>query len=111
MQRATVSACIFWCSTRLSIFGLRGHQSVTFSRILWSSGVRPRREFIMIGLVRAVMLCATLALGLTSVQAADKAFKRDDLADSAIKLEAQIKSEAGPFAKSSPSLPTVGGVA
>ena len=53
----------------------------------------------MIGLVRAATLCATLALGLVSAQAADKAFKRDDLADSAIKLEAQIKSEAGPVAQ------------
>src|SRR5947209_18496184 len=60
----------------------------------------------MIGLVRAVALCATLALGLVSVQAADKAFKRDDLADSAIKLEAQIKSEAGPVAKPAATLRT-----
>jgi alpha-2-macroglobulin len=58
----------------------------------------------MIGLVRAVALCATLALGLASAQAADRAFKRDDLADSAIKLEAQIKSEAGPVAKTGAAL-------
>src|ERR1700738_1564687 len=58
----------------------------------------------MIGLVRAATLCATLALGLVSAQAADKAFKRDDLADSAIKLEAQIKSEAGRVAKSGVAL-------
>src|ERR1700738_3480821 len=60
----------------------------------------------MVGLVRAATLCATLALGLVSAQAADKAFKRDDLADSAIKLEAQIKSEAGPVAKSGVALQT-----
>src|ERR1700731_3458510 len=60
----------------------------------------------MIGLVRAAALCATLAFGLVAAQAADKAFKRDDLADSAIKLEAQIKSEAGPVAKSAASLRT-----
>src|SRR5712672_2155547 len=60
----------------------------------------------MIGLVRAAAFCATLALGLVSAEAADKAFKRDDLADSAIKLEAQIKSEAGPVAKSGASLRT-----
>ena len=64
----------------------------------------------MIGLVRAATLCATLVLGLVlglvTAQAADKAFKRDDLADSAIKLEAQIKSEAGPVAKSSATLKT-----
>src|SRR5258708_27885824 len=60
----------------------------------------------MIGLVRAATLCATLALGLVTAQAADKAFKRDDLADSAIKLEAQIKSEAGPVAKTNATLKT-----
>ncbi|WP_035670352.1 MG2 domain-containing protein, partial [Bradyrhizobium liaoningense] len=60
----------------------------------------------MIGLLRAVTICAALALGLTAAQAADKSFKRDDLADSAIKLEAQIKSEAGPVAKSSATLRT-----
>jgi alpha-2-macroglobulin len=58
----------------------------------------------MIGLVRAVALCGVLALGLSSAQAADKAFKRDDLADSAIKLEAQIKSEAGAVNKSASAL-------
>ncbi|MBR1280484.1 alpha-2-macroglobulin family protein [Bradyrhizobium sp. AUGA SZCCT0177] len=60
----------------------------------------------MIGLVRATVVCATLALGLVAAQAADKAFKRDDLADSAVKLEAQIKSEAGPVSKSSATLRT-----
>src|SRR5690349_22199546 len=60
----------------------------------------------MIGLVRAAALCATLALGLVAAQAADKAFKRDDLADSAIKLEAQIKSEAGPISKTAQQLRT-----
>src|SRR6476469_5122853 len=60
----------------------------------------------MIGLVRAAALCATLALGLVTAQAADKVFRRDDLADSALKLEAQIKSEAGPVAKAGTSLRT-----
>jgi len=58
----------------------------------------------MIGLVRAAAVCAMLALGLHSALAADKAFKRDDLADAAIKLEAQIKSEAGAVAKSPATL-------
>jgi len=71
-----------------------------------ASGIRPRREFTMIGLVRAVAICATLAFGLVGAHAADKAFKRDDLADSAIKLEAQIKSEAGAVAKSAATLRT-----
>ncbi|WP_371421431.1 alpha-2-macroglobulin [Tardiphaga sp.] len=60
----------------------------------------------MIGLVRAVTVCAALAFGLASAHAADKAFRRDELADSAIKLEAQIKKEAGPVAKSAATLRT-----
>ncbi len=58
----------------------------------------------MIGWVRTIALCTALALGSASAMAADKAFKRDDLADSAIKLEAQIKSEAGAVAKPAASL-------
>ena len=62
----------------------------------------------MIGLVRAAIFCATLSFGLVSAfpsaLAADKAFKRDDLADSAIKLEAQIKTEAGAVNKSGSAL-------
>jgi hypothetical protein len=58
------------------------------------------------GLIRAAAFCATLVLGLATAEAADKAFKRDDLADAAIKLEAQIKSEAGPVAKSTAMLKT-----
>jgi uncharacterized protein YfaS (alpha-2-macroglobulin family) len=50
-------------------------------------------------LVRAVAVCAALAFGLVSAAAADKSFRRDDLADAAIKLEAQIKTEAGPVTK------------
>src|SRR6202012_6002582 len=48
----------------------------------------------------------TLAFGLVAAQAADKPFKRDELADAAIKLEAQIKTEAGPVSKSAASLRT-----
>jgi uncharacterized protein YfaS (alpha-2-macroglobulin family) len=58
----------------------------------------------MIGLVRALSVCATLALGMVSAHAADKAFKRDDLADSAIRLEAQIKTEAGVINKTAATL-------
>jgi uncharacterized protein YfaS (alpha-2-macroglobulin family) len=78
-----------------------------FRALVFKRGTAPRSgSSIMIGLVRAAMFCATLALGLAAAQAADKAFRRDDLADSAIKLEAQIKSEAGPIAKSSATLRT-----
>ncbi len=58
----------------------------------------------MTGLVRAFTVCAALVLGLVSAQAADKAFKRDDLADAAIRLEAQIKTEAGIINKSAAAL-------
>src|SRR3954453_17039801 len=76
-----------------------------FSIIRRRSTARPWSP-IMIGLVRAAALCATIALGLVSAQAADKGFKRDDLADSGIKLEAQIKSEAGVVTKSAATLRT-----
>src|SRR5215467_6892261 len=62
------------------------------------------RSLPMIGLVRAAAFCATLALGLSSAFAADKSYKRDDLADAAIKLEAQIKKEAGAVTKSPATL-------
>ncbi|MBR0871275.1 alpha-2-macroglobulin family protein [Bradyrhizobium tropiciagri] len=58
----------------------------------------------MTGLIRAAAVCAALMLGVGVAQAADKAFKRDDLADSAIKLEAQIKNEAGAVNKSAATL-------
>ncbi len=47
----------------------------------------------------AAALVALLALTAFPAAAADKAFQRSDLADSAIKLEAQIKTEAGQVAK------------
>ena len=67
---------------------------------------RPTRRTggIMIGLIRAAIIGASLVFGLISAQAADKPFKRDDLADSAIKLEAQIKTEAGAINKSATAL-------
>src|SRR5579859_6256762 len=75
-----------------------------FAHFYATRGYLPRRSSPMIGLVRAALVCATLAFGLTSALAADKAFRRDDLADAAIKLEAQIKSEAGPVSKSPATL-------
>src|SRR5215467_10452540 len=52
----------------------------------------------MVALVRAGILAALvvlLSLPLSVSASAQKAFQRDDLADAAIKLEAQIKAEAG----------------
>src|SRR5215472_3630523 len=56
----------------------------------------------MLSLLRAgvvAVLVSIVSLHSFSAQAADKPFQRDDLADAAIKLEAQIKSDAGPVTK------------
>jgi uncharacterized protein YfaS (alpha-2-macroglobulin family) len=49
--------------------------------------------------LRITAIVIGLFAGCLTSSAAEKAFRRDDLADSAIKLEAQIKSEAGVVAK------------
>src|SRR5208282_2000808 len=49
----------------------------------------------MISLIRAGLAAALFALAPLTVNAADKPFQNSELADSAIKLEAQIKSDAG----------------
>src|SRR5712692_10059744 len=53
----------------------------------------------MLASVRAGVLAALVTLAPAVAFAADKPFHRDDLADSAVKLEAQIKAEAGTVAK------------
>jgi uncharacterized protein YfaS (alpha-2-macroglobulin family) len=53
----------------------------------------------MRALFRAGTLAALVALASFSAVAADKPFQRDDLADAAIKLEGQIKQDAGAVAK------------
>src|SRR5262247_440748 len=54
--------------------------------------------------VRAAFAAALVLLFSAPTIAADKSFKRDDLADAAIKLEAQIKAEAGQVTKSAAAL-------
>ena len=58
----------------------------------------------MLAFVRAAYAAALVLLLSIPAIAADKSFKRDDLADAAIKLEAQIKAEAGQVAKSAAAL-------
>jgi alpha-2-macroglobulin len=53
----------------------------------------------MLASLRAGVIAVLVAVSSLSALAADKPFQRDDLADSAIKLEAQIKSDAGPITK------------
>ena len=50
--------------------------------------------------VRAALSAALIVLVLMPAAAADKAFQRDDLDQAAIKLEAQIKQDAGTVTKS-----------
>ena len=54
--------------------------------------------------VRAALAAALVVLFCVPTIAADKPFKRDDLADAAIKLEAQIKAEAGQVTKPAAAL-------
>ncbi len=53
----------------------------------------------MFSFVRAGLAAALLALALNPAAAADKAFKNNDFDQAAIKLEAQIKQDAGPITK------------
>jgi uncharacterized protein YfaS (alpha-2-macroglobulin family) len=52
----------------------------------------------------AALMALVLALAIFPVLAADKAFKRGDLDEAAIKLEAQIKNDAGTVTKSAATL-------
>src|SRR5258707_2951512 len=58
--------------------------------------------FARAGLVAALVALLSIALSLPA--SAQKAFQRDDLADAAIKLEAQIKAESGQITKNAATL-------
>src|SRR5690242_18264560 len=59
----------------------------------------PGRGSMLPSILRAAFT-AIMVIGATwSAAAADKAFQRDDLADSAIRLEARIKADAGNISK------------
>jgi uncharacterized protein YfaS (alpha-2-macroglobulin family) len=58
----------------------------------------------MLASVRAAFAAALIFLLSAASFAADKSFKRDDLADAAIKLEAQIKAQAGQVGKPAAAL-------
>ena len=53
----------------------------------------------MLASVRAGVIAALVTLASAAALAAEKPFQREELADSAIKLEARIKAEAGPVTK------------
>ena len=58
--------------------------------------------FVRAGLAAALVLLVPMLAAAPA--SAEKAYQRDDLADSAIKLEAKIKSDAGPVAKPAATL-------
>src|SRR3954453_6305523 len=58
----------------------------------------------MLAFVRAACAAALVLLLSVPAIAADKSFRRDDLTDAAIKLEAQIKGEAGQVSKPTAAL-------
>src|SRR3954463_8316164 len=58
-----------------------------------------REVTTMLSFIRAGLAAALMTLASCSAFAADKPFQRSDLADSAVRLEAQIKTEAGQVAK------------
>src|SRR5882672_4427030 len=60
--------------------------------------------FIRSGLAAGVLAVLSISALSISAAAADKPFQRDDLADSAIRLEAQIKKDAGSVAKPAATL-------
>src|ERR1700758_524628 len=53
--------------------------------------------------IAAISIAVGLAAGAAAAPA-EKAFRRDDLADQAVRLEAQIKTESGAVSKSAPAL-------
>src|ERR1700710_1195057 len=62
-----------------------------------ASGVREVTS--MLSFIRAGLAAALLTLCSHPASAADKPFQRSDLADSAVRLETQIKTESGQVAK------------
>src|ERR1700722_8667694 len=70
----------------------------TGSKIMTLGRNSPMRAVFRAGFA-AAFAAAFLTVFSLSARAADKAFQNSDLADSAIQLEAQIKSDAGPATK------------
>src|SRR5215204_1099922 len=56
---------------------------------------RPGRDLPMFAFARAGLAAALVVFACLAAGAADKPFQRSDLADAALKLEAEIKSDAG----------------
>jgi hypothetical protein len=64
------------------------------------SSVRVGALAALVFLLSAALSTATLSTAMAATAVTQKAFQRDELADAAIKLEAQIRSEAGQVTRS-----------
>ena len=77
--------------------------TLPFSRPELTPAPAPRLRMkgvrMLSGLLRTAVAAALVCATMVGAFAADKAFRRDELADSAIKLEAEIKKEAGTVGK------------
>src|SRR5207302_10597428 len=67
--------------------------------VVHGPGKRGQGGYSMHASVRAGFAAALVAFFTFTAHAADKPFQRSDLADSAVRLEAQIKTESGQVAK------------
>src|SRR3954471_20772283 len=79
------------------------HDCWTILRVRWKwctgPGTRGQGGSSMLASVRAGFAAALVAFVSFTASAADKPFQRSDLADSAVRLETQIKTESGQVAK------------
>src|SRR6516225_116803 len=73
--------------------------TIAHSSDKWWSTRRLREFRPMLTWLRACLMAALVCVSTLSATAADKPYHRDDLADAAIRLEGQIKADAGPVAK------------
>src|SRR6202522_1245057 len=62
-------------------------------------GIAGQGGLPMLTLLRASLTAALVFISSLSAIAADKPYHRDDLAEAAIRLEGQIKADAGPVAR------------
>src|SRR6266853_2148059 len=62
-------------------------------------GIAGQGGLPMLTLMRAALTAALVIISSFSAVAADKPYHRDDLAEAAVRLEGQIKADAGPVAK------------
>jgi alpha-2-macroglobulin len=97
-----------WCDDYHRQFNPSDHRLDTIfhsSDKRWIAAQRYRQGvFGMLTQLHAVLTAALVILSSCSAIAADKPYHRGDLADAAIRLEGQIKADAGPVTKAAATL-------